>query len=60
MAAPVGLTGLTVDDVCSWLASRGTTKEDLDKIRGTYTYMRRIACQFCPVKMNVFWVHMGY
>lgn len=36
MAALVGLTSLTVEDVCSWLSSRGTSKEDIDKIRGDW------------------------
>lgn len=28
------LTSLSVEDVCSWLASRGSNKEDIEIIRG--------------------------
>lgn len=34
MAALLGLTNLTVDDVCAWLASRGTSEKDIEIIRG--------------------------
>jgi hypothetical protein len=36
MAALIGLSSLTVDDICSSLATRGVSEEDIDRIRGKY------------------------